>query len=121
MPESTFQILKSCLFRIHTSITISIVVIIYGEYAIASIPIRVPDLCMLPFHCVKAACIWSYSGPYFPAFGLNTEIYGVSLCIQSKCGKIRTRITPNTDTFHAVFFRDLRYKITEQDEICFKS
>ena len=22
--------------------------------------------------------------------------------IQSKCGKVRTRITPNTDTFHAV-------------------
>ena len=26
----------------------------------------------------------------------------VSLRIQSKCGKIRTRKTPNTDTFHAV-------------------
>ena len=32
-----------------------------------------------------------FSGPYFPAFGLNTERYGVSLCIQSKCGKTRTR------------------------------
>ena len=32
-----------------------------------------------------------FSGPYFPAFGLNTERYGVSLCIQSECGKIRTR------------------------------
>ena len=31
------------------------------------------------------------SGPYFPAFGLNTEGYFVSLHIQSKCGKIRTR------------------------------
>ena len=30
------------------------------------------------------------SGPYFPAFGLNTERYA-SLRIQSKCGKIRTR------------------------------
>ena len=29
-------------------------------------------------------------------------VYRVSLRIQSKCGKIRTRITPNTDTFHAV-------------------
>ena len=34
--------------------------------------------------------------------GLNTERHGVSLSIQSKCGKMRTRITPNTDTFHAV-------------------
>ena len=28
----------------------------------------------------------------------------VSLRIQSECGKRRTRITPNTDTFHAVQF-----------------
>ena len=27
------------------------------------------------FHCVKSVYIRSYSGPYFPAFGLNTEIY----------------------------------------------
>ena len=40
-----------------------------------------------------------FSSPYFPAFGLNmersfglnTERYGVSLRIQSECGKIRTR------------------------------
>ena len=32
-----------------------------------------------------------FSGPYFPTFGLNTERYGVSLRIQSKCGKRRTR------------------------------
>ena len=32
-----------------------------------------------------------FSDPYFPAFGLNTESYGVSLGIQSECGKIRIR------------------------------
>ena len=53
-------------------------------------------------HCVKSVCIRSYSGPHFPAFGLNTERYGVSLRIQSECGKMRTKITPNTDTFHTV-------------------
>ena len=53
-------------------------------------------------HYVKGVRIQSYSGPYFPAFGLNTERYSVSLCIQSECGKIRTRITPNSDTFYAV-------------------
>ena len=31
------------------------------------------------------------SRPYFPAFGLNTERYSVSLCIQSEYKKIRTR------------------------------
>ena len=53
-------------------------------------------------HCAKSVRIRSYSDLYFPAFGLNTERYGVSLRIQSRCGKVRTRITPNTDTFHAV-------------------
>ena len=53
-------------------------------------------------HCVKNVCSRSFSGPYIPAFELNTEIYSVNLCIQSKCGKIQTRKTPNTITFHAV-------------------
>ena len=55
-----------------------------------------------PLHCVKSVCIRIYSGRPFPAFGLNTERYSVSLFIQSECGKKRTRITPNTDTFYAV-------------------
>ena len=38
----------------------------------------------------------------FPEFRLNIERYGVSLHIQSKRGKMWTRITVNTDTFHAV-------------------
>ena len=50
----------------------------------------------------KSVCIRSYSGLYFPAFGPNTERYSLSLRIQSECRKIRTRITPDTDTFHAV-------------------
>ena len=53
-------------------------------------------------HCVKNIRIWSYSGPYFPAFEENMERYRVSLLIQSKCRKVRTKITPNTDTFHTV-------------------
>ena len=53
-------------------------------------------------HCVKSVRSRSFSGPYFPAFRLNTGRYSVYLRIQSKCGKIRTRITTNTDTFHAL-------------------
>ena len=33
---------------------------------------------------------------------ISPNSYSVSLRIQSKCRKIRTRKTPNTDTFHAV-------------------
>ena len=51
-------------------------------------------------HCIEFVRIRSYSGPPFPAFGLNMERYGVR--IQSESGKMRTRITLNTRTFHAV-------------------
>ena len=53
-------------------------------------------------HCVKSVRIWCYSGPHFPAFGLSTERYGVSLRIQSECRKMRTRITLDTNTSHAI-------------------
>ena len=56
----------------------------------------------LNLHCVKSVRIQSYSGPYFPAFGLNKGRNGVSLPIQFECGEIQTRITPNTNIFHAV-------------------
>ena len=65
-------------------------------------------------HSVKSVRIRSYSGPHFPTFGLNTERYSVSLRIQSKCGKMRTRITPNTDTFHAVNNRRYSEKVLKQ-------
>ena len=38
-------------------------------------------------HCVKSVQIRSFSSPYFLAYGLTTR----TLCIQSECGKIRTR------------------------------
>ena len=55
----------------------------------------------IALHCVKSVRILSDSGLYFPAFGLNTEKYGVSLHIHAECGKMWTRVTANTDTFHA--------------------
>ena len=58
--------------------------------------------CLHTLHCAKSVRIWNFSGLYFPAFGLNTEKYSMSPPIQSKCGKIRTRKTLNTDIFHSV-------------------
>ena len=64
-------------------------------------------------HCVKSVCIRSYSGSHFPAFGLNTERHIVSLCIQSKCGKIRTRITPNShnDCCWRTYYKDSHIRV----------
>ena len=63
---------------------------------------KAQNFVQLFLHCVKNVRIRSYSGTYFPTFGLNMERYEVSLRIQSECGKIRNRITANTDTFYAV-------------------
>ena len=54
-------------------------------------------------HCVKRVRIRSFSGPYFPAVALSTERYGVSLCIQSEFGKIRTRKTRIRTLFISAF------------------
>ena len=53
-------------------------------------------------HWVKNVHFQSFSGPYFPAVRLNTDIYSVNLHIQSGCRKIRTKKTPIMDTFRAV-------------------
>ena len=50
----------------------------------------------------KTVRIGGFSGPHFPAFGLNRENYSVHLRIQCECGKMRNRKFPNTDTFYAV-------------------
>ena len=47
----------------------------------------------------------SFSGPYFPVFRLNMKIDFVNLFIPSKGGKIRTRKTPNKDTFHTMLMK----------------
>ena len=43
-----------------------------------------------------------YSELFWSVFSRIWTEYEASLRIQCECGKIRTRITPNTDTFHAV-------------------
>ena len=43
-----------------------------------------------------------FSGPYFPAFGMNTERYEVSLLFSPNAGKYSPGKTPYSDTFHAV-------------------
>ena len=50
------------------------------------------------------------SGPYFPVFGLNTEIYSIHLCIQSECRKIRTRNNSVFGHFSGSVFVQRRYQ-----------
>ena len=71
---------------------------------------KIVELLRLQYNqCVKSVRIRGYSGPHFPAFGLNTEKYGVSLRIQSECGKMWSRITTNMETFQALNFTNNLY------------
>ena len=59
---------------------------------------------IVQYHCAESVRIRSFSGPHFPALGLNMKRY------ESECGKIRTRKNPNTDTFYAVFWSEKIFK-----------
>ena len=43
-----------------------------------------------------------FSGPYFPIFGLNTDIYGVNLKFGRNTGKYGPEKTPYLDIFYTV-------------------
>ena len=49
--------------------------------------------------CPYSELFWSAFSRIRTEYGKIHSKYGVSLRIQSECGKMRTRITPNTDTF----------------------
>ena len=68
-----------------------------SEYAFAC---SVSKSGWVPLHgkCLYSELFWSV----FSALGLNMENYRINLHIQSECGKVWTRKTSNTDTFHAV-------------------
>ena len=51
-------------------------------------------------HSLREKC--PYSELFWSAFSRIRTEYGEILRIQSECGKMWTRITPNTDTFYAV-------------------
>ena len=69
------------------------VVIVYSNLHLLSLAFTIISEVLLSLH--ESVHIRSYSGSYFPAFVLNTE--------RSECGKRRTRITPNMDTFYTVY------------------
>ena len=56
-------------------------------------------------HSAQSVCIRSYSGPYFSRIRTEygeIEYLSVFSPNAGKCGEMRTRITPNTDSFYAV-------------------
>ena len=67
----------------------------------------------LAIHCVERVHIRSYSGSYFPTYGLNIERYSLSLHIQSECRKIRTRNNLEYGHFlRSAFYLTLEYQFS---------
>ena len=60
---------------------------------------------------MKIVQIGSFSGQYFPGFGLNTKIYGVNLRIHFKYGKYGPEKDPYLDNFHTVMFLRIQLMI----------
>ena len=69
------------------------------------------------FHCVKSVRIRSFFWSVFSRIRTEYGDLRVHLRIQSECGKIRTRKSPNTDTFYAVFRTHLFTVKTQIPEI----
>ena len=55
--------------------------------------------------CVKCVQIRSFSGPYFPAFGLNRRDTSHLSVFSPNAGKYGQEKTPYLDTFHAVLLK----------------
>ena len=68
-------------------------------------------------HCVKSVRFRSYSGPHFPAFGLNTERYGVIVnsVLRSVTLSLTLRIVLET-THHLSLKNLMQYLGTYFDE-----
>ena len=59
------------------------------------------------FHCVKSVRVRSFSGPYFLAFGLNTEIYSARMgggnTDQNNSEYVRSLVTNKIEHFPQLF------------------
>ena len=60
--------------------------------------------------CPYSELFWSAFSPHFAAFGLNTERYGVCLRIQSKCGKMRIRISQSARVWENANHNNSEYR-----------
>ena len=74
----------------------------------------------------KASKYWAISGPYFPAFGLNTEIYGVRIqCSEDvfspNTGKYGPEITPHLDTSRIEVFLDEKFHRRSICHLCLRN
>ena len=89
----------------YIKVTVYIYIYIYNIYIYIYIHIYIYMYTYVYIYIIHKSSLRKkhpYSELFWSTFGLNTGRYGVSFCIQSECGKIQTKITPNTDTFHAV-------------------
>ena len=82
---------------------------------------KIFQMVTIPCTASKVSKNGVFSGPYFPAFGLNTERYEVSLRILSvfspNAGKYEPEKTPHLDNFQALLTRFLVYGLNKYNSI----
>ena len=100
--------LRGCLYAISCRVKWNIFNSMSGQ-SLVTVHMKFPEknslsclIFLVLFTVWKASKYGVFSGPYFHVFGLNTEVFGVNLRIQSEYGKIPTEKTLYLDTFHAV-------------------
>ena len=65
--------------------------ILWDDIFIIMFYLEVSHIEILEIKCPYSELFWSVFSPHFPAFKVNTDRYGVSLRIQSECGKMWNR------------------------------
>ena len=89
-----------CSVRVCTSLHF-LPILLENQFFCISFPF-LEESCISDIYCVKSVHIRSQSSPDFSRIQIEYGSDSVSFCIQSECGNTQTRITSNTDTFHAV-------------------
>ena len=90
--------------------------------ALRTLRANTPYVSYVPTTARKESKYGVISGPYFPVFGLNLEIYFVNIRIQSEYRKIRTRNNSvfghfSRSTSAQVYFTDRKIKDIDLNEI----
>ena len=95
-----YAVMSGSYQQVKNSSSLISFVILTGKRSCRRVQFQKTFLCSTAWKSSK----WGvFSGPYFPVFGLNTEMCGVNHRIQSEWRKKGPEKTPYLETFHSVF------------------
>ena len=88
--KKTFEIsLKKWFINLHSCLKYKRLLFLLTWYLVSDHGTNHSSVFEGKFYCVKSALIRRFSSPYFPTFGLNTEIYSIISVFCSNARKCR--------------------------------